>query len=339
MSEPEVSQGRYKRIFGVLFQLTKLVNSGVPLPTFLKAVAAAAVDLTSAQTCTVMLLDESRTELLNKAGHGLSAQQEVEIRFRMGEGVAGWVAEHNQPALIADVNDDERFVKVAGQATPIQSMLCVPLHSAEGVIGTLTLTADQKGKFGPDHVELMTYLGSSVVKDIENARLFRLSVTDLLTKAFNRQYLFQRLPQEVERAKRYSAPLSLVLFDLDRFKALNERIGRAGGDFVLKEMARVVQHTIRDVDTLVRYGGEEFLVLLPSTELAGARITADRIHKAVEAMTVLWGQGEVKASVSAVAVQLDANDTDESLLKRAELALEDLQSRLPVSLLPPEPLK
>src|SRR5579884_2586243 len=94
---PELSQGRYKRIFGVLFQLTKLVNSGAALPDLLRAVSTSAVDLTGADACSIMLLDEAREELLCKASFGLREDEEAEIRFRVGQGVAGWVAEHGAP--------------------------------------------------------------------------------------------------------------------------------------------------------------------------------------------------------------------------------------------------
>jgi diguanylate cyclase (GGDEF)-like protein len=324
---PEVSQGRYKQVFGVLYHLTKLVNSGIPLPELLRSVASAAANLVGAQSCSIMLLDDGRSELLSKAAFGLSLDEEQRIRFRMGEGVAGWVAEHGAPALIADAAADPRFIQVPGQPTEIRAILCVPLTTREGVIGTLSATSDRVGAFGRDHEELLSYLGASIVKDIENARLYRLSITDALTKAYNRQYLYQRLPEEIERSNRYGDALSIVLFDVDFFKLLNDQHGHAAGDFVLKELVRIGTTTLRDADGLVRYGGEEFLALLPKTELAGATQSAERLRAAIGASELPWSNVRLRVTASFGVAQLRSGElTDEALLKRADTALLEAKS-------------
>ncbi len=320
--ESEVTRGQYKRIFTVLFQLTKKVNEGAPLPELLRTVSSAAVDLVSADACSIMLLDEPRAELLCKAASGLAPEEEAGISFRVGEGVAGWVAEHGAPALIPDVTTDARFKVVEGQVTRIRSLLVVPLSTKEGVIGVISASSWKPEAFGADHEELLSYLGASIVKDIENARLYRLSICDTLTKAFNRQYLYQRLPEEIERSRRYGDPLSAALFDIDHFKRFNDTYGHPAGDFVLKEVVRLAQAQIRDVDALVRYGGEEFFLLLPSTPLAGAVTTAERVRKAVEGAQFPWSDRRLTVTVSAGVAELgpDAPD-DEALLRRADEAL------------------
>jgi diguanylate cyclase (GGDEF)-like protein len=318
---PELSHGRYKRIFGVLFQLTKLVNSGAGLPELLRAVAANAVELVGADTCSIMLLDEGRSELLCKASFGLPEEDEAELRFRVGEGVAGWVAEHGAPALITDVAADPRFLRLEGQLTPMESLLAVPLATREGVIGVITASSARKEAFGQDHQELLSYLGGSIVKDIENARLYRLSITDTLTKAYNRQYLYQRLPEEIDRARRYGDALSVLLFDVDHFKKLNDVHGHAAGDFALKEVVRIAQATVRDVDGLVRYGGEEFLVLLPKTALPGGLQTAERVRVAIQALELPWSDQKLKVTASFGVAQLKDSESDDELLRRADEAL------------------
>jgi len=320
--ESEPTAGRFKRVISVLFQLTKKINEAVPLPDLLRAVAAAAVDLLDADTCSVMLLDDARTELLSKASAGLPPEEEATITFKVGEGLAGWVAEHGAPALVADVCADARFKAVPGQATRIASLLAVPLITKEGIIGVLTVTSARPGAFQPEHEDLLMYLGTAIVKDLENARLYRLSITDSLTKAFNRQYLYQRLPEEVERCRRYKDPLSVALFDIDHFKRFNDSYGHPAGDFVLKEVVRLAQGQIRDVDALVRYGGEEFLVLLPNTPLEGARVIAERFRKAVEAAEFPWSDRRLKVTISVgIATLAEDVPNDEALLKKADDAL------------------
>jgi diguanylate cyclase (GGDEF)-like protein len=320
--EPEVTKGQYKRIFTVLFQLTKQINEAVPLPTLLRSVSQAALDLVGADACSIMLLDEPRAELLCKASAGLPPEEEARISFKVGEGVAGWVAEHGAPALIPDVGKDARFKTVEGQATKIRSLVVVPLTTKEGVIGVISASSWQVDHFGTDHEELLTYLGTAIVKDIENARLYRLSITDSLTKAFNRQYLYQRLPEEIERSRRYGDPLSVALFDIDLFKRFNDTFGHPAGDFVLKEVVRLAQSQIRDVDALVRYGGEEFLILLPNTPLEGAKIIAERFRKAVETAQFPWSDRRLQVNVSIGVAQLGKDaPSDEALLKLADEGL------------------
>jgi len=318
----EVSKSKYKRIFSVLFQLTKKVNESAPLNDLLRSVAQAATELVEANSCSIMLLDELRCELLSKASFGLTPEEEERITFRIGEGVAGWVVERGAPALIADVFVDPRFVAVDTQVTHIRSMLAVPLSSKEGVIGVICATSSQPAAFGKDHEDLLAYLGASVVKDIENARLFRLSITDSLTKAYNRQYLYQRLPEEMDRSRRYGDDLSLALLDIDLFKRVNDTYGHPAGDFVLKEVVRLTRQQVRDVDALVRYGGEEFLVLLPNTPVDGALVFAERIRQAIGQAELRWSDQKLKITVSVGVAEFTPDvATDELFLKRADEAL------------------
>lgn len=327
MDTPEASRGGYQRILGVLFHLTKLVNEGVPLNELLKAVAHAAVDLVGADSCSIMLLDEARAELLSKAAAGLSPEEEEQISFKVGEGIAGWVAERGAPALVPDAQGDQRFKPIPGQKLEIASLLSVPLSTRDGVIGVMTVTSHRKEAFAPEHVELLTYLASAVVKDIENARLYRLSITDSLTKAYNRQYLYQRLPDEIERCRRYGGAFSVVLFDVDHFKQLNDTYGHPAGDFVLRELVRLVHLMVREVDGLVRYGGEEFLLLMPKTDLRGAAEVAERIRASVEDAAFAWADQTLKVTVSlGIAALHGGPDTDEHLLKRADDALYQAKS-------------
>ena len=322
MTASSDSKGQYKRIFTVLFQLTKKVNEGGALSGLLKMVAEAATDLIDdADSCSIMLIDETGKELLSKASHGLTPEEDEKITFKVGCGIAGWVVEHGSPVLVPDVALDERFEVRAEQQLSIRSMLSVPLTTKEGTIGVISVTSARLDAFQTDHEELLTYLGASIVKDIENARLYCLSITDSLTRAYNRQYLFQHLPQEIERVRRYKTPLSIILADIDLFKRFNDTYGHLAGDFVLKEVVRLSKNQIRDVDMLVRYGGEELLFVLPSTPLAGALITAERIRKAIASAKFPWSNKQLNVTVSMGVAEFHAESTDEAFLHQADQAL------------------
>jgi len=161
------------------------------------------------------------------------------------------------------------------------------------------------------------------------AELLALSVTDALTGLHNRGYFDARLRDEFGRSERYSDPVSLLIIDLDHFKAVNDRFGHPFGDRVLREVAQLVRSSLRDPDVCARYGGEELAVILPKTELEQARHVAERILQAVRTRTF-----EPPASASAAEVRLTASigiaqfpsegvSTAEALLGQADEALYD----------------
>lgn len=131
------------------------------------------------------------------------------------------------------------------------------------------------------------------------AEITRLSLRDPLTEAFNRRFLIERLPQEIKRSYRYQRPLSLVLLDLDHFKVVNDTYGHQAGDRVLRACAEVVQEAIRDdIDWMVRYGGEEFVLVLPETDIEGAVAVAERLRRQMETRLIPCGEAGIRVTAS-----------------------------------------
>ena len=318
----DASSGNDGRVRALLLQVARRVNAGASWVELLQLLADHAGSLVGAEACGVMLLDAQRQLLHGRAASGLPLDVQARAAFRVGEGVAGWVVEHGAAALVADTAEDERFKVLPGQALAIRSLVCVPLITRDGAVGTLTVTSPRPGAFTQAHEELLVYLCGAVVRDVENARLYRLSTTDALTLARNRQYLFQRLPEELERCQRYGEPLSVVLMDLDHFAALNAQRGHLAGDDALKEVARLALCLVREVDALVRYGGEEFLLLLPHTPLQGALLVAERLRASVGELSLRWNDERLPLTLSAGVSTWVPGDSDESLLGRADEALQ-----------------
>jgi diguanylate cyclase (GGDEF)-like protein len=146
---------------------------------------------------------------------------------------------------------------------------------------------------------------------------------DGLTKVLNRRYWEEQLKQEIHRAQRYQHPLSLILFDLDKFKDLNDKYGHLGGDFVLIELASFIGSLLRDSDLLGRYGGEEFGIVLPDTNGQGAMEVAERIRKAVAELPMLFNQQTIRVTLSIGVAELDANNhlLHDDLIREADMAL------------------
>jgi diguanylate cyclase (GGDEF)-like protein len=162
-------------------------------------------------------------------------------------------------------------------------------------------------------------LESSLKQKTEEVR--RLSITDPLTGAYNRVYLGELLPSEVKRSLRYRHPLSVILCDIDHFKAINDSHGHRAGDAVLREFVACIRNSVRDgVDWVARYGGEEFVVVLPETPLPSALIVAERLRTAVWALSV--AVGEKRLSVTASFGVAALGDAELPHAEAAELLIE-----------------
>ncbi len=155
-----------------------------------------------------------------------------------------------------------------------------------------------------------------------NAKLQEIAIRDSLTGLFNRGYFDGRLRIELERAKRYHHSLSLLIMDLDHFKAINDQYGHTGGDQVLRAVARIVRGAVRRVDVAARYGGEEFVVILPETSSEEARALTDRLRRKIKESVMQLGEARFTVTMSGGVATLDASRNDpEALLRAADRAL------------------
>ena len=317
-----------RRLPQVLFEIGKAVGSDDNLSTLLARISELVCQLTSAEACSIMLLDADRERLLGKAAYGLARRDVSLISFRIGEGVAGWVAERGEPALIDDVATDARYKVLADSENRIRALACVPLQYRDERIGVLTITSPREAAFGQDDVELLGFIATTMAMDIDNVRLRRLSVTDPLTEAYNREFLQQRLPRAVEHADRRGEPLAVAMIDIDHFKDVNDRFGHEVGDRVLAEVAGRLRAAIRAGDLLVRYGGEEFLVLLPGSDAIKAAEIAERMRLKMEADPMQSGAVTVDVRISiGVAEHRRGADTASQLVRRADTALYAAKGR------------
>ena len=168
-----------------------------------------------------------------------------------------------------------------------QSCLLVPLVFKDEAIGCLELVEKRYARhFGTEERELAVTMAALAAVAIQNARLYgdveHLAITDGLTGLYNHRYFYDRLAQEVARAQRYDLPLSLLMIDIDDFKAYNDRAGHRAGDALLRQLGVVLRsQTRQQIDLVARYGGEEFAVILPSTGVAGAARAGERLRDAI----------------------------------------------------------
>ncbi len=212
-----------------------------------------------------------------------------------------------------------------------RSMASAPLRSKGQVFGFLNLESSQPGYYDQTQAERLQAFADQAAVAIENARLYaevqQFAITDELTDIYNRRGLFELGKREVERSRRYGRNLSAVMIDTDNFKSINDNYSHAVGDHVLRTMAIRWKNSIREVDILGRYGGDEFVVLLPETEIDSALQVADRLRTAICGTKLETPMGDIAVSVSVgVAAIGDEISTFDELMEKADQAMFQAKS-------------
>lgn len=203
---------------------------------------------------------------------------------------------------------------------------CVPLIGTKHkVIGFINFEDKSSPVTNPIQVEILMLLTTLIATALENARLFQLATVDGLTGLYIRRYFDIRLQEEITRLRRIDANLGLIMLDLDHFKIVNDTYGHQQGDMVLMELAAILKNTVRnDLDIPCRYGGEEFIIILPGTDLEGAVVLAERIRKRCEEHPYTPISGDpLHVTVSGGAVAIDSNSiiAKEEFFQKADKAL------------------
>ena len=209
---------------------------------------------------------------------------------------------------------------------PLEAELLVPLVSQERLVGLLVLgPRAEGGSYRGEEIELLDLLSHHVAQVFENARLFESATYESLTGLLRREAILERLSAELQRALRHDRPLVVGLADLDHFKEVNDRFGHLAGDSLLRRIAEALRASLRDSDRVGRYGGEEFLLVLPETNLAGAEVVAEKTRQAVAAVRLVMPDGsEVSVTISIGLASLDdLRDQRAALAPREFIAAAD----------------
>lgn len=263
------------------------------------ATALVVDDCSTARRATVALLAGCGSfERVMEAEHGLEG-------FRV-------LAEHRPDLVVCDFNmpvcDGARFLSLRAARLDLrQPVIMVTADTDPERVGELFILGAADFVRKPYHprellarVALQLRLKHAEAQLLESNRtLAELSTTDALTSLRNRRHFDRTLELEVERARRHDLPLALVLFDLDQFKRLNDRLGHQAGDAVLARVGRILSSAARSTDICARYGGEELAALLPHTSASEARTVAERIRREIAATPIFGEHGLAKVTTSA----------------------------------------
>jgi len=197
------------------------------------------------------------------------------------------------------------------------------LRLAGEFLGELIFT--RRRRFAEQEMEHLENLMGQLIYPLRNAvwyqRALQAAKVDPLTGAHNRAAMNDTIQREVELAHRHQSALSVIMFDLDHFKQINDNYGHVTGDEVLRECVNLCNHALRATDLLFRYGGEEFVVILPGVNAEGAALAAERLRGVIEKHVFQSGQSTVPVTTSAGTASLTMRDTTESMIERADKAL------------------
>jgi diguanylate cyclase (GGDEF)-like protein len=293
-------------------------------------IVASLAERVDAQQAALALYDPRLERLAIVATHGYPLVLVEDLRIAPGEGVIGEVFSSRRPLLITDAGR-ERAAHPRRLRYRTASFMALPLFTDDATLGVLTL-ADRadlqpftrsdltvaRAMAAPASLALVSSRLADQAKELAHA-----AAVDPLTGLFNRRYFETRIDEEIQRARRYSLDLALLVIDADDFKALNDLLGHLVGDRVLRAMSDTLRRSVRAFDVCTRFGGEEFAILMPGSSAASALQSAERIRQRIAdykfdpALVPPTRQPTISVGVAV----LKADNTAQDLISRADRAL------------------
>lgn len=304
----------------VLYEIGQNINQTVELQQLYDLVCGVLQKHLRLENFSLMIWDDHRQILEVKAAFGFPPDFPAErLSFSGGEGVAGQALQTDRPIYVPNIEVEPRFVRK--ELVNHGCLFAAPLHFKGETFGVANFGRDRPDGFSKHDIKILTLVANQIALGLANARLYtqtrELSVTDELTGVFNRRHFNQVLQLEWKRAARFKRELSVLMADVDYFKKYNDTFGHLKGDEVLRKMGRLLAKNLREVDTVARFGGEEFVVLLPDTDKRGALAVAEKLRHLVQEQI----QG-ITVSIGITTYPEDVKEMDD-LIDHADIALYD----------------
>jgi diguanylate cyclase (GGDEF)-like protein len=314
----------------VFQELGKALTSSLQLDQVLRTIMEKIDEFLRPDNWSLLLLDEAKQELYFELAVGTASQALKDVRVKMGQGIAGWVAAHGETVVVPDTSKDMRFFGKVDEKTKTEthSIVAVPVRFRDTCLGVIELIncIGPEG-FDPRDLKLLEALSDFAAIALENARhvkrIHELTITDDCTSLYNARHMGFILETEIYRSQRYNYEFSLVFIDLDHFKQVNDTQGHLVGSRLLAEIGNSLKAHCRLIDFAFRYGGDEFVLLLPQTSKENATNVARRLHRLIRETVWLQNDGlniKLTASMGVASYPVDSR-TKEGLLHLADEAM------------------
>lgn len=323
MNYDEESIERLKAEHEVYADLARTLTATLDLSEVLNIIMSKIQGLLKPDNWSLLLMDDNRESLVFEIAVGEGGGAIKGTRLALGEGVAGWVALQGRSVLIEDVCTDPRFCKRFDELSNFQtrSIICVPLINRGKVLGVIELVNRiEEDAFTHLDMHALETIAEYAAIAIQNAASYKkihlLSLTDDHTSLFNTRYLYAAIDREIQRADTEGSEVSIIFFDLDRFKQVNDVHGHLCGSKVLKEIGLLLKRLVRPNDIAVRYGGDEFVVLLPHSTKEDAYELATHLREQINLNVFLSEEGigiHLTASFGVASYPRDASGMRELL--------------------------
>jgi len=311
---------------GIFHDVAKALTSSLDLDSILQTIMEKMAEFFRPDTWSLLMVDEEKNELYFAIAVGTAAEALKNVRLKVGEGIAGWVAKHGERLIVPDVYSDPRFSKRIDEMTKCEtrSIICIPLRSKLRVLGVIQLVNVDMRNFGDQESFFLQSLCDYAAIAIENARAFEkiqeLTITDDCTGLYNARHLHRTLETEVYRSSRFNYEFTVLFIDLDHFKQVNDTHGHLIGSKLLAEIGYLIKAQLRLIDYAFRYGGDEFVVLLPQTGKDAALFVARRLRDMLRTNTFCQEEGlnlNVRASIGVATYPHDAK-TPQDIIRQAD---------------------
>lgn len=317
----------------VFHDVARALTSSLDRDAILRAIMQQMEQFFKPETWSLLLVDDASHDLYYAVAVGHSEEDLSAVRVPIGDGLAGWVAQHGESLIVPEVNRDPRFNArrisqggAAEGASPlsVRSAICMPLRSREKTLGVIQLFNCRLDTLTDYTISFLHVLCDYAAIAIDNARaverIQELTITDDCTGLYNVRHLYNLLEARVDGAERDASPFSLIFVDLDHFKHVNDVHGHLVGSHLLREVGQTLRAGLRKQDLVFRYGGDEFVAMLPGTNKCAAQHVAERLWKSLRERrfgSVL--ELEVRASFGVASWPEDGNSVHEIIRAADEM--------------------
>lgn len=270
----------------ILYHLNRILSTTFELEKILNSIFQLFKESLPVDKGSLFLLQSLQQQLQLKPSYGFSKHSQTNSPLLPSQGLIELIIVQRKPIIKKQLSAAD-LAGTSNQSAPKLTFAGFPLATADKrMIGTLNLFRNVKHAFSKEEIKFFQRIATEVANIIDKALIFlrtqQYTYKDELTDIFNRRYFNQRLKMEVKRAERYKRNLSLLMIDIDDFKQVNDQYGHLKGDEVLSTIAKLLQANIRKADILARFGGEEFVILLPEIDAQNASVVAEKLRHQIE---------------------------------------------------------